>query len=88
MVYQPVLNGCRMIAQFIGVSRLLQTELREVSDTEGNQFTALRRVQFPLLVEQVVHIHTLQLGDALFLWHLVVEFVNLLLQIGGSTTSC
>ena len=88
VLYQPLLHGCRTVAQLVGVSGLLHTELREVSDAVGNQFAALRLVQLPLLVEQFIHIHTPQLGNALFLRHLVVEFINLLLHIRCSAASC
>ena len=87
VVYQPVLNCHSTVAQLVGVSGLLHTELREMSDAVGNQFLAFCLVQFSLLVEQIIHIHTPQLGDALFLRHLAIEFVNLLLHIWGSTTS-
>ena len=59
-----------------------------MSDAVGNQFTTLGRIQLALFIEEIVHIHTLQLGDTLFLRHLVVEFVDLLLYICCRVTSC
>ena len=65
VVHQPVLDSCHAVAQHIGVAGLLHGKLREMSDAVRYQFTALGRVELPLFVEQFVHIHTLELGDAL-----------------------
>ena len=81
VVHQPVLNGNRPVAKHIGVARLLHAELREVAYAVGYQLTALGCVEFSVFVEEFVHIHAPKLGDALFLRHLVVEFVDLLFHI-------
>ena len=84
IMHQPVLHSHHLVADVIGVARLLESKLREVSDTIGNQFTTFHRVEIASLVEEVVHIHTPQLGDALFLRHLLVEFIYLLFHVRGS----
>ena len=50
-------------------------------------FPAFCRIQLPLLVEELVHKHTLQLGDTLLLRHLTVQFVNLLVDVNSSIAS-
>ena len=87
IVHQPVLHSHHLVADVVRVARLLQGKLREVSDTVGNQFATFRRVEIASLIEEVVHIHTPQLCDALFLRHLLVEFVDPLFQIGSSRAS-
>ena len=89
VLHEPFLDGCRAVAQVVGVTGLLHAELREVAYAVGNQLTAFDCVQMPLVVEQLVHVHTAQLGNALLLRHLVVELVNLLVYVcgGGSTAS-
>ena len=59
-----------------------------MSDTIGNQFATLRRVKLSLFIEEFVHIHTLQLGDALLLRHLGIEFIHLLLDVYCSIAAC
>ena len=88
ILHQPVLNGGHTVAQFIGVTRFLTGILREVADTVGYQLTAFHRVQPPLVVEELVHIHAPQLGDTFLLRHLVVQFVYLLFCVYGGTTAC
>ena len=88
VVHQPVLYGSHAVAQHIRVSGLLHGELREVADAVGNQLAALGCVQLSLFVEEVVHVHTSQLGDTFFLRHLAVEFIDLLLQVGGGAAAC
>ena len=88
VLHQPVLDGGYAVAQLVGVAGFLHGKLREVADAVGDQLAAFHRVELPLLIEEVVHIHTSQLGDALLLRHLVVEFVNQLVGVNGSTAAC
>ena len=81
VVHQPVLNGCSPVPQYVRVSWLLHSKLGEVADAERYQLTALGSVQPSLLIEKLVHIHTSQLRDALFLRHLGIELIHLLLHI-------
>ena len=89
IVDEPVLQGCHTVAQLVGLARYLTAILREVADAVGDDFAAFRRVQLSLLVEELVHVHTPQLGDALLLRHLRIELVHLLLQshVGCGITS-
>ena len=88
IVDEPVLDGGSTVAQQVGVAGLLHTELREVANTIGDQFAAFGSIQLSLVAEEVVHIHALQLGDALFLRHLAVEFIHLLLDIHSGVAAC
>ena len=90
MVHQPVLHGSHHVAHHIGVARLLEGILREVADTVRYQFATLRSIQLTLLVEELFHIHALQLGDTLFLRHLLIQRIHLLLNIhvGDRLTAC
>ena len=85
---EPVLDGSHTVTQYIRIGRLLHSELGEMTDAVGNQFKTLDRIQIPLIIEQIVHIHTSQLGDALFLRHLSVKLVNLLFHIDIRITAC
>ena len=88
VVHQPVLNGDGTVTKHLRLTGLLHTELREMADTIRNQLPTLRRVQLALLVEEFIHIHTPQLGDALFLRHLGIKLVNLLFEIDVRMTAC
>ena len=88
VVHEPVLYGGSAVTQLVRVSGLLHAELREVSDAVGNQLAALGRVEFPLLIKEVIHVHTLQLGNALLLRHPVVEFIHFLFHVCCCATTC
>ena len=77
--HQPLLQSCHHISQSIGISLLLKCILGEMTNTIRYQLTTFCSIQLPLLVEEIFHIHTSQLGNALFLRHLAIELVNLLL---------
>ena len=81
VVLQPVLHGHHHIADGVRIAWFLEGKLREVADAIGNQFATFRGVELSLFIEEFVHIHALQLGDALFLRHLGVELINLLFHI-------
>ena len=51
------------------------------------QLAALCGVQLSLLIKELIHIHALQLSDALLLRHSVIQFIYLLFHINGSITS-
>ena len=59
-----------------------------MSDAKRYQFATLGCVELALFVEELVHIHALQLGDALLLRHLLIELVNLLLYVDSGVTAC
>ena len=90
VVHQPVLHGSYHVAHHIRVAWLLESILREVTDTIRYQLTALHGVQLSLFVEEIFHIHTLQLGDTLLLGHLLIERVHLLfnIHIGCCLATC
>ena len=77
--HQPLLQSCHHISQKIRISLLLKSILGEMPNTVGYLLTTFCSIQLPLLVEEIFHIHTSQLGNALFLRHLAIELVNLLL---------
>ncbi len=81
IVLQPVLHGDHHIADGVRIAWLLEGKLREVADAIGDQFATFRGVELSLVVEEFVHIHTLELCDALFLRHLGIELINLLFHI-------
>ena len=81
VVDEPILNGSSPVAQLLWTTGLLHGELREMSDAIGYQLSTLGSVQPSLLVKELIHIHTLQLGNASRLRHPVVEFVYLLFHV-------
>ena len=87
VVHQPVLDGGSAVAQHVRVAGLLHGELREVADAVGYQLAALRRVESAVLTEEFVHIHTLELGDTLFLRHLGIQLIYLLFDVDSRATT-
>ena len=81
VVHQPVLESSHHVAHAVRIARFLEGILREMTNAVGYQLTALCGVQLSLLVEELFHIHTLQLSDALLLGHLLIECVYLLFYI-------
>ena len=88
IVHKPLLQLGHTVTQIIGITRLLQSELREMPYSIRYQFTALNRIQFALSVKEHVHIHTLELRNTLLLRHSVIQAVYLFLQIISVVTSC
>ena len=87
MIHQPFLDGRYTVAQHIGIHGFLTGKLREMTDAVRNQLSALRGIKLSLLIEEVVHIHTSQLSNALLLRHPVVEIVNLLFYFRGFSST-
>ena len=87
MVHQPVLDGSHTIAQHVGVQGFLTGILGEMAYPIRNQLATLGCIQLSLLIEEIVHKHTFQLGDALFLRHIEVKLVYLLFHVGSGVAS-
>ena len=88
VVNQPILNGGHTVAKGVRVGGLLHSELREMADAVGYELTAFGGIQLSLLVEKIIHVETLQLGDTFFLRHLAVELVYLLVDVDGGIATC
>jgi hypothetical protein len=84
---EPILDGGDTVSQLIGISGFLHGKLGEMSDTVWYQLATFCRIQLSLLIEQHIHIKTLQLGDTLLLRHLSIELIHLLLDIDTTITS-
>ncbi len=78
VVHQPVLDGGNAVTQYIGIQRSLAGILREMANAVGNQLAALVGVKMSLRIEELIHIGTAQLCDALLLRHLLIESIHLL----------
>ena len=87
MVHQPVLDGSHTVAQHIGVHGFLTGILGEMAYPVRNQLTALGCIQLSLFIEEIVHKHTFQLGDALFFRHVEVKLINLLFHVDSGIAS-
>lgn len=78
VVHQPVLNGGNAVTQYIGIQRSLAGILREMTNAVRNQLAALVGVKMSLRIEELIHIGTAQLCDALLLRHFLIESIHLL----------
>ncbi len=72
VIHQPLLNRSYFITQFIWIAWLLTSILREMTYTIRYQLSTLSSIQFAFFIEEVIHIHALQLSDALFLRHSLI----------------
>lgn len=58
-----------------------------MADAVGYQFPASGGVEFPVFIEEILHHHAPQLGDAFLLIHPLVEIIHFLVNAVGSTAA-